>query len=174
MMPGSVGGRIPPGRGGGRAEEISRLVGRSLRAAVDFGAIGPRTVTLDCQVVQADGGTRTASVTGGYVALALALRDLQSRGLLETPPELQQIAAISVGLVGGQALLDLAQEEDSRADADINVVMNATGQFVEVQGTAEGLPFERSRLDELLDLAASGIQRIIAFQQAALAPETAP
>jgi ribonuclease PH len=168
MMPGSVSGRIPTGRTGGRAEEISRLIGRSLRAAVDFDAIGSRTVTIDCQVVQADGGTRTASVTGGYVALALALHDLGSRGLLSAPPPLQQIAAISVGLVDGQALLDLAQEEDSRADADVNVVMNAHGQFVEIQGTAEGLPFERRRLDELLDLAVAGIDQIRAIQQAAL------
>jgi len=167
MMPGSVGGRIAPGRGG-RAEEISRLIGRSLRAAVDFALIGPRTVTIDCQVVQADGGTRTASVTGGYVALALALHDLKSKGLLASTPLVQQIAAVSVGLVDGRALLDLPQEEDSRADADVNVVMNAAGQFVEIQGTAEGLPFERARLDELLDLAASGIERLLAAQRATL------
>jgi ribonuclease PH len=168
MMPGSVGGRIPPGRGGGRAEEISRLIGRSLRAAVDFALIGPRTVTIDCQVVQADGGTRTASVTGGYVALALALHDLRARGLLSSTPLVQQIAAVSVGLVNGRALLDLPQEEDSRADADVNVVMNAAGQFVEIQGTAEGLPFERARLDELLDLATKGIERLLAAQRATL------
>ena len=174
MMPGSVGGRIPPGRGGGRVEEISRLIGRSLRAAVDFALIGPRTVTIDCQVVQADGGTRTASVTGGYIALALALHDLQTNGLLASTPLVQQIAAVSVGLVDGQARLDLPQEEDSRADADVNVVMNAAGQFVEIQGTAEGLPFERARLDELLALATSGIERLLAAQRATLERAISP
>jgi ribonuclease PH len=171
MLPGSVPGRIPPARNtGGRAEEISRLVGRSLRAAGDLAALGPRTVTVDCQVLQADGGTRTAAITGGYVALALALRDLAARGLIERARPLRQVAAVSVGLVDGRALLDLAQEEDSRADADLNVVMVAGGELVEVQGTAEGPPFSRQQLDELLTLAESGIQALLALQLSALKP----
>jgi ribonuclease PH len=169
MLPGSVPGRIPPARNsGGRAEEISRLIGRALRAAGDLTALGPRTVTVDCQVLQADGGTRTAAVTGGYVALALALRDLAARGLIERAEPLRQVAAISVGLVGGRALLDLAQEEDSRADADLNVVMTASGELIEVQGTAEGAPFARQQLDQLLTLAEGGIRTLLSLQQAAL------
>jgi ribonuclease PH len=170
MMPGSVGGRIAPDRNrGGRAEEISRLIGRSLRAAVDLGTLGPRTITIDCQVVQADGGTRTAAVTGGYVALALALEDLHSRGLLATAAPSRQIAAISVGLLDGQPLLDLAAVEDTRADADINVVMTGEGHFVEVQGTAEGAPFDRDQLARLLSMAEQGIGELLRAQRSALA-----
>jgi ribonuclease PH len=170
MMPGSVPDRIDPARNrGGRAEEIARLIGRSLRAAVDLDSLGPRMITIDCQVVQADGGTRTAAITGGYVALSLALRDLAGRGLIEHAKTSRQIAAISVGLVEGAPLLDLAQAEDSRADVDLNVVMTASGELVEVQGTAEGEPFGRSDLDTLLDLAASGVGRLAAAQRRALA-----
>ena len=170
MLPGSVGGRIAPERNrGGRAEEISRLIGRSLRAAVDLATLGPRTITIDCQVVQADGGTRTAAVTGGFVALSLALEDLRVRGLLETAGPSRQIAAVSVGLLEGQPLLDLAAVEDTRADADLNVVMTGDGSFVEVQGTAEGVPYDRKQLDRLLTLAEQGIAELLHAQQQALA-----
>jgi ribonuclease PH len=173
MMPGSVGGRIAPERNrGGRAEEISRLIGRSLRAAVDLSTLGPRTITIDCQVVQADGGTRTAAVTGGYVALALALDDLRLRGLLTASAPALQVAAISVGLLAGQPLLDLAAAEDTRADADINVVMTGDGRFIEVQGTAEGTPFDRDQLELLLGLAKQGIGELLEAQRRALAGAT--
>jgi ribonuclease PH len=169
MLPGSVTSRIDPSRNkGGRAEEISRLIGRSLRAAVDLSKLGTRTITVDCQVVQADGGTRTAAITGGYVALILALRDLKAKGLLAEADPVRQIAAISVGLVDGQALLDLAQSEDTRADADVNVVMTGEGAFVEVQGTAEGEPYSRAQLTELLDLAELGIRDLLTAQQRAI------
>ncbi|HSJ58490.1 MAG TPA: ribonuclease PH [Anaerolineae bacterium] len=151
---------------GARGQEITRLVGRSLRAAVDLSKLGERTITIDCEVLQADGGTRTASVTGGYVALVLAIQGLLDRQLV--PPEVlvSQIAAVSVGLVDGRPLLDLQYEEDSAADADVNVVMTGDGRLVEVQGTAEGAPFSRSVLDNLLDLAWSGIEHLLTLQQA--------
>ena len=169
MLPGCVRGRIDPARNsGGRAEEISRLIGRSLRAAHDLATLGPRTITIDCQVIQADGGTRTAGITGGWVALALALRDLHQRGLVATSEAAQQIAAISVGLVGGRAMLDLAQEEDSRADADLNIVMANGSGLVEVQGTAEGVPFSRAELVRLLDLAQQGVAQLVSLQRAAI------
>ena len=175
MLPGSVPGRIAPARNsGGRAEEISRLIGRGLRAAQDLATLGPRTITIDCQVVQADGGTRTAAVTGGYVALALALHDLHAQGLLSTPRPTREVAAISVGLVGGRALLDLAQQEDSRADADLNVVLTGDSALVEIQGTAEGEPFARRQLDTLLDLAEQGIARLLALQREALLATVGP
>jgi ribonuclease PH len=169
MMPGSVPDRIAPARNsGGRAEEISRLIGRALRATVDLAALGQRTVTIDCQVVQADGGTRTAAVTGGYIALELALRDLRSMGLLASDEKSRQVAAVSVGLVDGLPLLDLDRDEDARADADLNVVMTEASAFVEVQGTAEGEPFGRAQLDALLDLAHKGIRDLLAAQRLAL------
>jgi ribonuclease PH len=169
MMPGSVPDRIAPARNsGGRAEEISRLIGRALRATVDLAALGQRTVTIDCQVVQADGGTRTAAVTGGYIALELALRDLRSMGLLASDEKSRQVAAVSVGLVDGLPLLDLDRDEDARADADLNVVMTEASAFVEVQGTAEGEPFGRAQLDALLDLAHQGIRDLLAAQRLAL------
>ena len=170
MMPGSVPERVPPARNsGGRAEEISRLIGRSLRAAGDRAGVGLRTITVDCQVVQADGGTRTAAVTGGYVALALALRDLRAAGLLPSAEMARQVAAVSVGLVDGRPLLDLDRVEDARADADLNVVMTDATTIVEVQGTAEGEPFGRAQLDTLLDLAQQGIQELLGAQRRALA-----
>jgi ribonuclease PH len=170
MMPGSVADRVAPARNsGGRAEEISRLIGRSLRAAVDLAGVGSRTVTVDCQVVQADGGTRTAAVTGGYVALALALRDLRAAGLLPSDDMARRVAAISVGLVDGRPLLDLDRIEDARADADLNVVMTDAATLVEVQGTAEGEPFARAQLDALLELAQRGIQELLEAQRRALA-----
>jgi ribonuclease PH len=170
MLPGSVPGRIEPARNaGGRSEEIARLVGRSLRVAYDQVALGPRLITIDCQVVQADGGTRTAAITGGYVALALALRDLKRRGVIEDDRPPRQVAAISVGVVGGQMMLDLAQQEDSRADADINVVIAAGEGLVEIQGTAERAPFTRAQLGILLDMAERGIEQLFEHQRAALA-----
>ena len=157
------------GKQSGRTQEIQRLIGRSLRAIVDMKALGERTVTIDCDVLQADGGTRTASITGGYVALADAVAKLVKRGDLAKNPLHGQIAAVSVGIVGGQPVLDLDYAEDSQAETDMNVVMNGGGAFVEVQGTAEGHAFRRNELDALLDLAAAGIGELIERQQQALA-----
>src|SRR5215472_15960803 len=158
MIPPTSPQRIPWNRGisGGRQQEISRLIGRGLRAAIDMKRLGERQIMLDCTVLQADGGTRTASVTGGYVALALAIHDLLSSGKLSVSPLLTPVAAVSVGLVHGQALLDLAYVEDSIADADVNVIQTLSGNLVEVQGTAEGASFPREQLDRLLDMAAAG------------------
>jgi ribonuclease PH len=152
----------------GRTQEIRRLIGRALRAAVNLKALGERMVILDCDVLQADGGTRTASITGGYVALALALRHLIEGGLVDEGVFAPPVAAVSVGVVNGETLLDLCYTEDSRAEVDFNVVMNSAGGFIEVQGTAEGQPFARERLDELLNLAQGGIQRLFALQRQAL------
>jgi ribonuclease PH len=152
----------------GRTQEIQRLIGRSLRAALDLEALGERTLLVDCDVIQADAGTRTAAVTGSWVALALALRRLRERGLLASDPLRHQVAAVSVGLVGGQALLDLAYAEDSRAEVDLNVVGNERGHLLEVQGTAEGAPFSRAELDTLLTLAEGGIVSLQEQQRQAL------
>jgi ribonuclease PH len=152
------------GKQGGRTLEIQRLIGRSLRAVVDLAALGERTITVDCDVLQADGGTRTASITGGYVALCLATRYLQKRGDLRSSPVHGQVAAVSVGIVRGEPVLDLDYEEDSEAETDMNVVMNEAGRFVEVQGTAEGHAFLRSELDSLLELATSGINDLLSLQ----------
>jgi len=154
---------------GGRTHEIQRLVGRSLRAVVDLDALGERTITLDCDVIQADGGTRTAAVTGGYVALAEALRKLQADGVFAKAPVFDSVAAVSVGVVSGDVMLDLCYGEDSMASVDMNVVLTGSGKFVEVQGTAEGMPFTRGRLDELLAVAAVGIKQLAAAQRSALA-----
>jgi ribonuclease PH len=156
------------GKIGGRTHEIQRLIGRSLRAVVDLPALGERSITLDCDVVQADGGTRCASITGAYVALALACRRLHAQGLLATDPLRAQVAAVSVGIVEGVPLLDLNYAEDSHAETDANIVMTTGGAFVEVQGTAEGAPFTRADLIALLDLAEGGLQRIFAVQRAAI------
>lgn len=156
------------GRLGGRTQEIQRLIGRALRAAVDLQALGPRTVILDCDVLQADGGTRTAAITGAYVALALALRQLVTTGVLTSIPLKKAIAAVSVGIVHGAPLLDLSYPEDSRASADLNVVMTGEGQFIEVQGTAESAPFSRRALNHLLDLAHQGIKSLLAAQEQAI------
>ena len=153
----------------GRTQEIGRLVGRSLRAALDLSLLGERTLTVDCDVLQADGGTRTAAISGGWVALALALRPLIEAGDLPAAALKRQIAAVSVGLVGGQVLLDLDYGEDSAAEVDLNVVMTAGGEFVEVQGTAEGDPFPRTVLEVLLDRAAAGIRDLCGLQLRALA-----
>ncbi len=152
------------GKQSGRTQEIQRLIGRSLRAVVDMRALGERTVTIDCDVLQADGGTRTASITGGYVALAEACEGLVRRGAIPADPLHGQIAAVSVGIYGGRPVLDLDYAEDSAAETDMNVVMNDGGGFVEVQGTAEGHAFRRHELDRLLDLAAGGLERLFALQ----------
>ncbi len=156
------------GKQGGRTLEIQRLIGRSLRAVVDMRALGERTVTLDCDVLQADGGTRTASITGAYVALADAMESLQRRGAIAASPLHGQVAAVSVGIVGGVPVVDLDYAEDSGAETDMNVVMNNGGGFIEVQGTAEGHAFRRHELDELLNLAAAACQRLFALQLEAL------
>ncbi len=152
------------GKVSGRTSEIQRLVGRSLRAVVDLEALGERTIWIDCDVIQADGGTRTASITGAFVAMCLAMRGLKEQGLIEGMPVKDYVAAISVGIVDGVAVLDLDYAEDSRAEVDMNVVMTGNGEFVEIQGTAEGRPFTRAQMDELLNLAAGGIRELIAIQ----------
>jgi ribonuclease PH len=154
---------------GGRTMEIQRLIGRSLRACVDRATLGERTITLDCDVLQADGGTRTAAITGSYVALAQACTALQKRGAITRTALHGQIAAISVGVFNGAPVLDLDYAEDSQAETDMNVVMNSGGAFVEVQGTAEGHAFRRHELDALLDLATAGLAKIFALQSQALA-----
>jgi ribonuclease PH len=155
------------GRLGGRTQEISRLVGRSLRAAVDLSALGENTVVLDCDVLQADGGTRTAAVTGGFVALRDAVAWLRERGALAGEPLTGSVAAVSVGVVDGRAVLDLNYAEDVAAETDMNVVMTGDGRFVEVQGTAEGEPFDRPLLDDMLELATSGCAELAGLQRAA-------
>jgi len=157
------------GKQSGRTQEIQRLIGRSLRAIVDLKALGERTITLDCDVLQADGGTRTAAITGSYVALAQACMALQKRNALTRNALHGQIAAISVGVFNGAPVLDLDYAEDSQAETDMNVVMNSGGAFVEVQGTAEGHAFRRHELDALLDLATAGLAKIFALQSQALA-----
>jgi len=167
MLPASTSERAPRevnrGRPGGRTQEIQRLIGRSLRSVTDLAALGERTITVDCDVLQADAGTRTASITGGYVALALALRALGLEAALR-----DSVAAVSVGIVGGAPVLDLCYEEDAGAEVDCNVVMTGAGTMVEVQGTAEGAPFRRDELDAMLDLAATGIADLSRIQRAAL------
>jgi len=155
------------GKQSGRTQEIQRLIGRALRAVVDLKALGERTVTLDCDVLQADGGTRTAAITGGFVALADAVDALLARRALQSNPLHGQVAAISVGIYRGTPVLDLDYAEDSNAETDMNVVMNSGGAFIEVQGTAEGHAFRRHELDQLLDLAAQGISRLHAAQLSA-------
>jgi ribonuclease PH len=172
MLPRATHTRSPreaaKGKQSGRTQEIQRLIGRSLRAVTDMKALGERTVTIDCDVLQADGGTRTASITGGFVALADACQQLIARRAIAASPLHGQIAAISVGIFNGQPVLDLDYAEDSNAETDMNVVMNNGGGFVEVQGTAEGHAFRRDELDALLNLAASGIGRLFALQAQAL------
>jgi ribonuclease PH len=159
---------VSKGRPSGRTQEIQRLIGRSLRAVTNFKALGESTIWIDCDVLQADGGTRTASITGGYIALALAVRKLLERGLVKSNPLVDEIAAVSAGVVEGEVLLDLCYDEDSRAEVDFNVVMTGSGRLVEVQGTAEGEPFTREELDGLLDVAGSGIERLVEIQRGAL------
>jgi ribonuclease PH len=174
MLPASTGDRkqrdISKGRLDGRSVEIQRLIGRSLRGVIDLSKLGERTIYLDCDVLQADGGTRCASITGAYVALALACARLQSDGLLEGSPLSGSVAAVSCGMVEGVALLDLDYSEDSTAEVDANVVMTGEGGLIEVQATAERTPLSRAHLDELLALAASGIERLRAAQEQAISP----
>ncbi len=168
MLPRATYTRSPrerDGRVSGRTQEIQRLIGRSLRAAVDMDKLGPRTITLDCDVLQADGGTRTASITGAYVALHRACSQLVKKGLLSAHPMLTAVAAVSVGVVGGDVMLDLCYEEDSRADVDFNVVMTAEHEFIEVQGTGEGGVFSRATMDSLVALAEQGISELLEIQK---------
>jgi ribonuclease PH len=153
---------------GGRTQEIQRLIGRSLRSVVDLAALGARTVIVDCDVLQADGGTRTASITGASAALWTAFEGLVKEGMIERNPMREMVAAVSVGIVDGEAVLDLDYPEDSSAQVDMNVVATEAGHFIEVQGTAEGDPFRRDQLDELLELATEGIGTLVRAQKAAL------
>ncbi|HEX6130095.1 MAG TPA: ribonuclease PH [Actinomycetota bacterium] len=172
MLPASTTERTPReisrGRPAGRTQEIQRLIGRALRSVTDLSRLGERTITVDCDVLQADAGTRTASITGGYVALTLALRGLADDGLVPGDLLTGSVAAVSVGLVGGEPLLDLSYDEDAGAEVDFNVVMTGAGEYVEVQGTAEGTPFARADLDALLDLAQGGIAELTKVQRRAL------
>jgi ribonuclease PH len=173
MLPAATADRTPReavrGKQGGRTMEIQRLIGRSLRAVVDLESIGERTVYIDSDVVQADGGTRTAAISGAYVALVLALERLQQAARWPRLPLFEELAAVSVGVVDGEARLDLDYEEDAAAALDMNVVMTGDGRLVEVQATAEGEPFPRATLDRLLDLAGAGVARIVALQQETIA-----
>src|SRR6187401_2685958 len=153
------------GKVGGRTQEIQRLIGRSLRSVTRMNELGERTIWIDCDVIQADGGTRTASITGGFVALALAIKKMREGGALKTLPLQDYVAATSVGVVAGTPMLDLAYDEDSKADVDMNVVKTSDGRFIELQGTAETTPFKRSELDELLALADKGIAALMACQR---------
>ncbi len=173
MLPRSTGSRMgreaARGKQSGRTQEIQRLIGRSLRAVVDLAKLGERTITLDCDVIQADGGTRTASITGAYVALHDAFSSLMKQGLVKENPLKDSVAAISVGIYQGTPVLDLDYPEDSDCDTDMNVVMLGSGHFVEVQGTAEGHPFSREEMDTLLELAKLGIEQLSEMQRKALA-----
>jgi ribonuclease PH len=172
MLPRSTGTRMgreaAQGKQGGRTQEIQRLIGRSLRSVVNMQALGERTVTIDCDVIQADGGTRTASITGGFVALADAVQFLMSKKLVTKYPLHGQVASVSVGIHNGTPVLDLDYAEDCNAETDMNVIMNEAGAFVEVQGTAEGHAFRRDELDAMLALADKGIRELLAHQRAAL------
>jgi ribonuclease PH len=172
MLPRSTHGRMDReaarGKQSGRTQEIQRLIGRSLRACIDLQKLGPRTITLDCDVIQADGGTRTASISGAFVAMQLAINDMIANGILEENPIHQNVAAISVGIFEGTPVLDLDYAEDSSAETDMNVVMDQGGRFIEIQGTAEGAPFSREEMDTLLALAEKGINEIIDAQNAVI------
>ena len=178
MLPRSTGERMhreaSRGKQGGRTMEIQRLIGRSLRAVVDMSKLGERTITIDCDVIQADGGTRTASITGGYVALAEAIRKLLQDKALKENPLTGAVASVSVGIYQGTPVLDLDYAEDSSAETDMNVVMTDSGQFIEIQGTAEGVPFSEQEMNEMLALARKGIGELCAAQQHALAEQGVP
>ena len=158
------------GRVGGRTQEIQRLIGRSLRAITRLDELGERTITLDCDVIQADGGTRTASITGAFVALVLALNRMREQDMIRTMPVYDYVAATSVGIVDGEPMLDLAYSEDSKAEVDMNVVKTGGGMYIELQGTAEALPFGREALNRLLDLADTGIRQLVALQRGFVGP----
>ena len=172
MLPRSTHGRMDReaarGKQSGRTQEIQRLIGRSLRACIDLQKLGPRTITLDCDVIQADGGTRTASISGAFVAMQLAINELINNGTLDENPIHQNVAAISVGIFDGTPVLGLDYAEDSSAETDMNVVMDQAGRFIEIQGTAEGAPFSRDEMNALLALAEQGINEIIAAQNAVI------
>ncbi len=178
LLPGSTGERVTreaaKGKQSGRTQEIQRLIGRSLRSVCDMVALGEVQITVDCDVLQADGGTRTASICGGYVALHDAMERLVQRSVVRENPLTEAVAAVSVGVVDGVCMLDLPYEEDSRAEVDMNVVMTSSGRFIEVQGTAEGMPFTRGELDEMLLLAERGIGQLLEVQAASLAEPPAP
>ncbi len=179
MLPGSSQARIgresSRGKVGGRTHEIQRLIGRSLRAITDLNRLGERTVWIDCDVIQADGGTRTASITGAYVALVEAIRLWQNRGILKEDPIKDSVAAVSIGIVRGKIFLDLCYEEDSKADVDMNFVMTGSGKFIEVQGTAESAPFTRKQMENMTELAQEAIKELLKTQKQVLAaiPEVA-
>ncbi len=168
MLPRSCGKRIPRNKDSGRTYEIQRLIGRSLRSVADMTMFGERTIWLDCDVLQGDGGTRTASITGSFIALADAMNILKEKGVISSVPLNDFLAATSVGIVGGELMLDLCYEEDSRAEVDMNIVMTGDGRFIEIQGTAEQKPFSKETMDKLLVLAGKGISELIAIQRNAL------
>jgi len=169
MLPGSsqqrIGRESSRGKIGGRTHEIQRLIGRSLRAVADLKAIGERTIWIDCDVIQADGGTRTASITGAYVALAEAVRRWRDRGIITADPIKDSVAAVSIGIIDGKVLLDLCYEEDSRADVDMNFVMTGSGKFIEVQGTAENAPFTKKQMERMAEMAQEGIHELLKAQK---------
>jgi ribonuclease PH len=173
MLPGSsqqrIGRESSRGRVGGRTHEIQRLIGRSLRAVTDLGKLGERTIWIDCDVIQADGGTRTASITGGYVALVEAVRGWVARGVIGVDPIKDSVAAVSIGVIDGKIHLDLCYEEDSKADVDMNFVMTGSGKFVEVQGTAESAPFTRKQMERMAELAQRGIKELLKIQKKVIA-----
>jgi ribonuclease PH len=173
MLPGSsqerIGRESSRGKVGGRTHEIQRLIGRSLRAVADLKSLGERTIWIDCDVIQADGGTRTASITGAYIALAEAARGWRSRGVLSTDPVKDAVAAVSIGIVDGKILLDLCYEEDSKADVDMNFVMTGSGKFIEVQGTAESAPFTRRQMERMAEIAQEGIKQLMKAQKKVIA-----
>ncbi len=173
MLPGSsqqrIGRESSRGRVGGRTHEIQRLIGRSLRAVVDLSCLGERTVWIDCDVIQADGGTRTASITGAYVALMEATRNWRERGVINVDLIRDSVAAVSIGIVEGRILLDLCYEEDSKADVDMNFVMTGSGKFIEVQGTAENSPFTQKQMERMTDIARQGIKEILKVQKKVIA-----
>jgi ribonuclease PH len=172
MLPGSseqrIGRESSRGKVGGRTHEIQRLIGRSLRAIADLKSFGERTVWIDCDVIQADGGTRTASITGAYIALVGAARKWRERGLLTVDPVKDSVAAVSIGIVDGKILLDLCYIEDSKADVDMNFVMTGAGKFIEVQGTAESAPFTRKQMERMADIAQQGIKELLKAQKAVI------
>ncbi len=173
MLPGSsqvrIGRESSRGKIGGRTHEIQRLIGRSLRAIADLKCLGERTVWVDCDVIQADGGTRTASITGAYVALVEAVRRWLDRGVMNVDPVQDSVAAVSIGMVGGKILLDLSYEEDSRAEVDMNYVMTGSGKFIEVQGTAEGSPFTKRQMERMAEIAQQGIKELLKAQKKVIA-----
>ena len=178
MLPGSSATRIgresSRGKVGGRTHEIQRLIGRSLRAIADLRSLGERTIWIDCDVIQADGGTRTASITGAYVALTEAVRSWLGRGVISIDPIKDAVAAVSIGIVKGRILLDLCYEEDSKADVDMNFVMTGTGKFIEVQGTAETSPFTRRQMERMAEIAETGIKELLKTQKNVIGSLTVP